>query len=278
MKIAVTGANGFLGRGLVKQLLDNNLEVVAISRNIDGLDARAELIQKNVFEMKDPYLEMKKPNVVLHLAWIDGFNHNANGHVDNLADHFHFLEKVFSSPVDMVSVMGTAHEIGFFEGAVQSTTPTNPSNFYGIAKNALRQLVEELASKNNKKYQWLRAFYIIDNDPSGQSIFSKIIQANDRGDKLFPFVDGKNQFDFLPYNEFSSYVAKTVSQLDITGIINIASGYPQSIGSVMENFIEGNKLDIKLDYGRFPTRKYDSKAIWGDSSKLDSIIQKSNIQ
>lgn len=277
MKIAVTGANGFLGRGIVKQLLDNSIEVVAISRNIDGLDTRAELIQKNVFEMVDPYLEMKQPNVVLHLAWIDGFNHNANSHVDNLADHFHFLEKVFSSPVDMVSVMGTAHEIGFFEGVVQSTTPTNPSNFYGIAKNTLRQLVEELASKNTKKYQWLRAFYIIDDDPRGQSIFSKIIQANGRGEALFPFVDGKNQFDFLPYNVFSNYVAKTVSQYDVTGIINIASGYPQSIGSVMENFIEENKLDIKLDYGRFPTRKYDSKAIWGDSSKLECIIQKSNI-
>ena len=29
MKILVTGANGFLGRGVVKQLLDDGMEVIA---------------------------------------------------------------------------------------------------------------------------------------------------------------------------------------------------------------------------------------------------------
>ena len=254
MKIAVTGANGFLGRGIVKQLLDSGIEVVAVSRSIDELDSRADIVQKNIFDMADPYLEMKSPNVILHLAWIDGFNHNSNSHMDNLNNHFHFLDKLFSSPVDMVSVMGTVHEVGFFEGSVNSETPTNPSNFYGISKNTLRQLVQELAVKNNKTYQWLRAFYIVAEDRKGQSIFSKIVQANDKGNEFFPFVDGKNQFDFLPYISFSKYVAMTISQYDITGIINISSGYPQTIGYIMEKFIVENSLTIKLDYGRFPTR------------------------
>lgn len=273
MKIAVTGANGFLGRGIVKELLDNGHQVVAVSRNLSNVDNRAYGVETDVFNMDNPYLDMQEPEVVLHLAWVDGFQHNSKSHLNNLANHFDFLDKVFSSPVKMVSVMGTVHEIGFYEGVVNGDTPTNPSTFYGIAKNTLRQLTIELSEQYDKKYQWLRAFYIVDSNAAGESIFSKITRAVLKGDELFPFVDGKNQFDFLSYDDFAKYVAKTVTQYDVQGIINIASGYPQSIGSVVERFLVENSLDIKLDYGRFPSRKYDSKAIWGDSDKINKILE-----
>ena len=38
-----------------------------------------------------------------------------------------------------VSVMGSMHEIGRWEGAVDENTPANPLSNYGVAKNALRQ-------------------------------------------------------------------------------------------------------------------------------------------
>ncbi|MDK8273613.1 MAG: hypothetical protein QP756_09790 [Lactobacillus crispatus] len=40
----------------------------------------------------------------------------------------------------------------------------------------------------------------------------------------------------------------------------------------VEAFIRENDLDIKLKYGAFPDRPYDSKAIWGNDTKIKKII------
>ena len=41
----------------------------------------------------------------------------------------------------------------------------------------------------------------------------------------------------------------------------------------MERFIEENGYKIKLKYGAFPDRPYDSKAVWGDGIKMEKILK-----
>jgi len=106
----------------------------------------------------------------------------------------------------------------------------------------------------------------------GSSIFSKIAKAANEGKTEFPFTSGKNQYDFLDYDDFCYRVAKASIQEKITGIINICSGKPESLSSRVERFIKDNQYNIKLKYGAFPDRPYDSKAIWGDSSKIAEIL------
>lgn len=40
-KVMVTGANGYLGRGIVTELLDCGNDVIATDVKIDGIDKRA---------------------------------------------------------------------------------------------------------------------------------------------------------------------------------------------------------------------------------------------
>ena len=86
---------------------------------------------------------------------------------------------------------------------------------------------------------------------------------------------GLNQFDFLNYDVFCKYVADAVKQDEIDGVINICSGRPEKLADRVERFIKENNFSIKLDYGRFPDRPYDSKAIWGDDFKI-KMIEKIN--
>ena len=44
MKILVTGANGYLGTGVVKELLDRGQEVIATDFSMDHVDDRAQKI------------------------------------------------------------------------------------------------------------------------------------------------------------------------------------------------------------------------------------------
>lgn len=273
MKILVTGANGYLGKGVVKNLLDTGIKIVATDLQDKFIDKRAIIKCVNLFEVEEPYEYFEKPDIVLHMAWRDGFVHNSENHILDLPSHYKFLKKMVESGVTQVAVLGSMHEIGFFEGSIKDTTPTNPQSLYGISKNALRNATQLLCMENNVTFQWLRGFYIVGNTMDGSSIFSKIIQAEYSKKEFFPFTLGLNQFDFIDYEKFCQGVAYTVMQAEITGIINICSGKPEKLAERVERFIKENNLNIKLQYGVFPDRPYDSKAVWGDSSKLDTIYK-----
>lgn len=52
MKILVTGANGYLGQGVVKALLDNGHSVVAADFKTNYVDDRAEKMRIYVFALE----------------------------------------------------------------------------------------------------------------------------------------------------------------------------------------------------------------------------------
>ena len=272
MNILVTGANGYLGQGIVSSILDRGHDVIAVDFNVDRVDSRAEVKNCNLFEIEDPYNFFGQPDVLLHLAWRDGFVHYSDAHIDDLPKHYSFIKSFAESGCKHISVMGSMHEIGFFEGSVNETTPCHPTTPYGIGKNALRDLTKMVCAQNNVVYQWLRGFYIVGNSKCGSSIFSKITLAAEEGKKEFPFTLGQNQYDFIDYPDFCSQVSAAVCQNREQGIINICSGRPEKLADRVERFIKENHYDIKLQYGMFPDRPYDSKAIWGDSTKIEKIM------
>ena len=272
MKILVTGANGYLGQGVVKSILDSGHEVIATDFKTSNIDTRAICMESNIFEVADPYSYFKEPDVLLHMAWRDGFVHYADSHIEDLPKHYSFIKKMIESGIKTVAVMGSMHEIGFYEGSIDENTNCHPTTPYGISKNALRDLTEMLAKKHNVNFQWLRGYYIVGNTAFGSSIFSKITSTAIEGKTTFPFTLGQNQFDFIDYNDFCIQVSSCVTQTSINGIINICSGYPEKLADRVERFIKDNNYNIKLEYGAFPDRPYDSKAVWGNGSKINSIL------
>lgn len=274
MKVLVTGANGFLGRGIVNVLINDGVSVVATDIYLDYKNDKAKNIECDLFAVEDPYNYFDKPDVVLHLAWRNGFVHNDDSHIEDIYKHYKFIKSLVESGISKISIMGSMHEIGFYEGEINDETPCNPMTNYGIAKNTLRVLTDNIAKKAKIQYQWLRGYYIINNTSLGNSIFSKIVKCVEEGKKEFPFTSGQNAYDFLDYDIFCTMVSKTVQQDDVLGIINICSGKPVKLADAVENFIFNNNYDIKLIYGAFPDRPYDSKAIWGNNFKIQSILNK----
>lgn len=274
MKILVTGANGYLGAGVVKQLLDDGMEVVATDFQDDYIDKRADIRPADLFSLEDPYTFFGEPDVVLHMAWRDGFKHASVNHINDLPAHYDFLSKMMQGNVKRVCALGSMHEIGFYEGSIDENTPCRPQSLYGISKNALREAVSLLAEERQVAFQWIRGFYIVGTSAHGCSIFAKIVQAAEAGKKEFPFTMGLNQFDFIDYDLFCTQVAAVVEQNEVLGVINCCSGRPMSLAQRVESFIKENGFDIKLLYGQFPDRPYDSKAIWGNDDKISAIMAK----
>lgn len=273
MKVLVTGANGYIGTGVVSKLLNDGVEVVATDFRTEHVDKGAIRIDTDIFGMEDPYHSLGCPDAVVHLAWRDGFKHASEAHIIDLPKHYDFLKKLVDAGIKQVCVMGSMHEIGFYEGAINETTPARPQSLYGIGKNALRDAVELLVKNKGTVFQWTRGYYIVGNSSAGCSIFSKITQAEKDGKTLFPFTMGTNQYDFIDYDVFCEQVAAVVEQTEVTGIINCCSGYPMPLKDRVEKFIRDNNYAIRLEYGVFPDRPYDSKAVWWDDFKIRVIMK-----
>ena len=90
----------------------------------------------------------------------------------------------------------------------------------------------------------------------------------------FPFTTGVNKYDFINIDELSEMIAKASIQKEITGIINCCSGKAVSLKEKVEEFLQNNNLKIKLEYGVFPEREYDSPEIWGNNEKIKKILKR----
>ena len=174
-KVLVTGGSGYIGAHVVDALLGRAADVVAVSRNATSGASRST-VQGSFADIDARWLAKHGPfDVVLHLAWTDGFDHNASSHIDNLPDHVRFVGQVMSAGIRQFVGLGTMHEVGYWEGEIDEATPTRPRSMYGIAKNALREVARLEAEKAGATFQWLRPYYILGDDARNNSIFTKIL-------------------------------------------------------------------------------------------------------
>lgn len=275
-KVLVTGSNGYIGSHVVDSLLDLGHEVIAVDIKNDNLDKnRKNLTVYNcsLFDnLTGNFERFGRPDVCIHLAWRNGFNHNADTHIGDLSMHYLFLKNLVDEGIKSIACMGTMHEVGYFEGAIDENSPCNPLSQYGIAKNALRQaLIQYVGNKESTKLFWLRAYYILGDDMKNHSIFSKILEMEEKGQKTFPFTSGKNLYDFIDVNELAYQIALASTQDEIEGIINVCTGKPMSLGDKVNEFIQKHNLNIRPEYGAFPDRPYDSPGVWGNADKINLI-------
>ncbi len=278
MKILITGANGYLGSALVTKCIDLGYETIAVDIENTYIDKRAIYKRSDIFDSNiDFYEEFEKPDVLIHLAWRNGFVHNDISHITDLPNHYMFINKLISSGVKYISVMGSMHEIGYHVGMIDEHTPCSPLSLYGIAKNALRQSLECTLTGSDINLHWLRAFYIIGNDMRSNSVFGKLLRKAMNGEKDFPLNSGKMKYDFISLDQLCEQIIAASVQKRINGTINLCSGKPVSLGDRIDQFIKDNNLDIKINYGVFPDRPYDSPVIYGDNSKITEIMKNTNL-
>ena len=228
-RVLVTGANGYIGTCVIRQLERKGYCPVACDVRFDNLPETVEHLEVNIFDPDaDVYTLAGQPECVIHLAWRNGFQHNADTHLGDLPAHIRFLQNLVDAGLKKLSVMGSMHEVGYWEGAITADSPTNPLSYYGIAKNALRQALEVMVKDKDVSLHWLRGYYIYGNDAKSNSVLGKILEADKQGKELFPFTSGKNLYDYIPVEELARQIVAASMQDKYNGIINCCSGVPIS--------------------------------------------------
>ena len=164
MKIAITGATGFIGRHVRSVLVKTDHVVVLVVRNVKKVGDRAaneEIVVADLSQARTDWFELfGKPDAVLHLAWGGLPNYMDSYHVDvELPMQLKFLQSLIDSGLKKLVVAGTCYEYGLSSGAISESQMTNPNTPYGIAKDSLRKAIFEIRSKRDLELTWARVFY-----------------------------------------------------------------------------------------------------------------------
>lgn len=273
LRYVVTGAGGYLGPHVVTALIERGHEVLAVVRPGSSSSTHPDAVRVEA-DILSPEFDVRvwgSPDGIVHLAWQDGFTHNSPAHIGQLSAHYRLLTAVAEMGCPRIVALGTMHEVGYWEGAIDATTPTDPLSQYGIAKEALRRALP-LALPSTTSTAWARAYYIYGDDRRSNSIFRKILEAADEGRTTFPFTSGKNRYDFIRVEELGRQLAALTDATDVTGTVNCCTGEPVSLAEKVEQFITENDLPISLEYGAFPDRPYDSPGTWGDATIIREVM------
>lgn len=279
MKVAVTGASGFIGRHVLAELECCQVEICAVTRDATSLQSISPgvgVVEMDIaFPGEDCYARIGCPDVLIHLAW-DGLpNYKSLHHFESeLPNHFHFLKTLIAAGLPSVFVAGTCFEYGMQSGTLSEEIKPCPNNPYGYAKDALRQQLEFLKSAKQFNLAWGRLFYMYGEDQPINSLYSQLKDAVVRRDKTFNMSGGEQLRDYLPVTE----VARRIVHLAISGkdtsTINICSGQPISVRRLVEQWLKENNWEIQLNLGHYPYPDYEPLAFWGDSTKFDNFINK----
>jgi nucleoside-diphosphate-sugar epimerase len=268
MKIAVTGATGFIGSHVLRELSQHQVEIVAITRDPKRLTDSVAVHHVVSLDVADPSVDcfekLGSPDVLIHLAW-DGLpNYKSLHHFETELPHqFRFLKRLIDGGLSSLLVAGTCFEYGMQSGPLSSDMLTKPSNPYGYAKDALHQQLEFLKSARSFNLVWARLFYLYGEEQSGASLYSKLKEAVLRGDKVFNMSGGEQLRDYLPVGE----VARRIVNLSMVGhrkgTVNICSGKPVSVRRMVEQWLRENDWKIELNLGYYPYPDYEPMAFWG---------------
>lgn len=275
IKIAVTGATGFIGRYVIAELLTHSVDVIAVVREMRFADF-SQNENLNVVELdiknttNNSYEEMGCPDALIHLAW-DGLpNYKSLHHFKHeLPAHYNFLESMVNNGLSSLFVAGTCFEYGMQSDSLHEDMKAQPNNPYGFAKNTLYCQLEYLKEVKPFSLTWGRLFYLYGDGQSEQSLQTQLLKAIKKNDKVFNMSGGKQLRDYLPVSVVANYIVSLSLMKKDIGVINICSGEPISVCDLVEVWIAENNWDIKLNLGYFPYPDYEPMAFWGDREKLD---------
>ncbi len=161
-KALVTGATGFIGSRLVKELIDNKIEVVALVRDVVKAKAlfgdSVETIEYHSYEYDGLMVDDHNINVFYHLAWEGVAPEKKNDRVlqvRNIDFAMEMLEYAKSIGAKRFIATGTVAEYAFCEDVMDVNAKQTPNDLYGAAKTAAHYMLETWARNIDMPFNWV---------------------------------------------------------------------------------------------------------------------------
>lgn len=289
MKIAVTGASGFIGRHVLRALTGHGTHagwafsgaeppaIVATARSLDRADRSIPGVAWVALDLAsppgDPWGHLGHPDVVVHLAWEGLPHYRAARHLEEeLPRHESFLERCVRAGLGTLVVAGTCAEYGMQEGCLREDAPPQPAHPYAAAKDGLRRSLATLQGRHDFRLTWLRFFYLYGDGQPAHTLYAQLLRAIRERRASFDMSPGDQTRDYLPVARAAEYVARLACAPADRGIVNICSGRPRTVRSLVEEWIRDAGAGIVLNPGHYPYSDHEPMHFWGSAAKLAQLL------
>ena len=269
MKILVTGGAGFIGKHLVKFLIEKGIKVTIFDnfpKSEDSVAALvnigAKIIEGDITKLDDVINATKNHDIVVHLA----AKISVEESIKNPSETFHInvdgtrnvLIACEKNHVKKMIVASSAAVYGESLSGIKLTenSKTNPISPYGESKVMMEHKVGEFISKHNLNCIILRFFniYGVGQSPEYAGVITKFIKRIATNKPLEIFGDGMQTRDFVSIKDVIDSIYDAIEN-GKNEIYNIASGKTVTIKKLAEFMISLSGKDLEIIYS--DTKKGD---------------------
>ena len=235
MKVAVTGASGFLGRYALRALVAQGHEVLAVGRSVvagasDLTYVKTDLVTDNC----SGWLKAFKPTHLLHLAWYaeHGKFWSSPANVAWCDTTVRLASSFCENGGKRIVIAGSCAEYDWnFGYCKESSTPTNPATLYGVAKDSARRLTEKVCAAAGVSFAWGRVFIPFGAGEDRRRIVPSVIDALLGRRALFEISTGDWR-DFMPVENVADALV-CLLEGEASGAFNVCSGVPVQLAQVI---------------------------------------------
>lgn len=271
VNVAVTGATGFIGRHVVRELVSRGIRPIAAARDSGSepvVGCRMVLLDV-ADDPRDAYSRLGAPDTLIHLAWDDLDAYRSLRHFEvTLPAHYRFLRSLVRAGLSNLVAVGSCLEYGMQEGQLGEDRIPRPTVAYAFAKNALREQLEYLAGSIPYQFTWARLFYLYGEGQPTRTIHAQLRAAVERGAPTFPMSAGEQIRDYSPVEVAARDVVALALSGQGHGTVNVCSGRPISVRRLVEQWVAENGWSIDLELGSRAYAGHEPFAFWGDRTKL----------
>ncbi len=261
MLVAITGANGFLGRNLSTQLQIQGHSVRKLSHEKGGLNS----FSVDYFSIPSIEVALQKVDLLVHCGWV-GVNSEKRFNPIVQNENILIAKNVASSIVNVgvrkIIALGSQDEFGEVAPPWSDSTPISPTSAYGIAK---RQ-VNEIFAETEKEFAWIRLFSTFGEGDLRDTIFLKVAKALKHNQKL-TLGSCENLWSNCHIDDVVMGIALILNK-EATGAINLAPLNAVSLKSQIELLIRTSGRDSNISYDPEVTSGRSMSTLEGKIHKL----------
>jgi dTDP-6-deoxy-L-talose 4-dehydrogenase (NAD+) len=276
MKIAITGANGFVGRHVSATLENmNGIESLLCTRYDMPFTVKSRHLKLDIADAdQTSYARLDRPDTLIHLAWGGLPNYGSNQHIEHeLPKQINFLTHLIHSGLKRLIVTGTCYEYGLQSGELTENSPIAPITQYGMAKSMLHDALERLRQEHSFELVWLRLFYLYGDGQAKSSLYSQLEDAMASHKPVFNMSGGEQIRDFMPVEMAAERIVKISTMPEASGTFNVCSGNPVKVKDIVARWIAENDSSIKMNLGYYPYPASEPMAFWGSNTKIMTVLE-----
>jgi nucleoside-diphosphate-sugar epimerase len=278
MRILVSGATGFIGSFLIKQLINDGHDVSILVRNYSSFtriaDVKGKLRiiavdYKNLENYKSEILE-NNPELFFHLGWfgVENTFHNDDDMISiNIRTSMSLCKIILKSNIKSVIALGSQAEYGPYTCVINENHSTNPTTLYGIAKLSVYNIFNYYLQTQGIRYVWLRLFSSYGPSDNPNWLIPYLI--NTLAENKSPALTKCEQiWDYIYIDDVISALVTCAFNNNAKGVYNLGSGIGYPLKMVITKIRDMINPAIQLNFGEISYRKNQIMILQADNTKL----------